>query len=68
MCTADTYDLATGISMGNELGAGSTDMELRIGCERIVDMCSGLGNCALVGSKFLRSSTVDFQQTVIDLN
>jgi hypothetical protein len=33
MCIVDTDALAAGIYMGNELGAGYTDMELRIDCE-----------------------------------
>jgi hypothetical protein len=34
ICAADAHDLAAGISTGNVLEAGSTDMNLRIGCER----------------------------------
>jgi hypothetical protein len=35
ICAADAHDLAAGISTGNVLEAGSTDMDLRIGCEEI---------------------------------
>jgi hypothetical protein len=34
MCAVVAHHLAAGMSTENELEAGSTDIELRIGCER----------------------------------